>query len=245
MGIDLSELGDALSVAIMPPLALRPTDAAAWRSLMTGRDLLIVDSLRAATGGQDENSSDIRSGLDMLGGLSEATGCRALVIHHARKVGQDDPGGRFAIRGSSALFDACDSAYLFSAAKDEPISVEHLKARSHGEPVPDWALVVSDVEVDGDPRAGLRVQVHGAELVAERREARQDAAVKAQGAKDAAKVREALTKHPGVGTTELRGITRLPGDRLAAAIVALGCVEVVAEQVGRATTQRHYLRGGQ
>ena len=41
---------------------------------------------------------------------------RVLVIHHARKQGKDDPGGRYAIRGSSAIFDGADGVYLFSAA---------------------------------------------------------------------------------------------------------------------------------
>jgi hypothetical protein len=245
MGLDLRARGDALSLIVMPAgLTLTAACADRWRSLMHGRDLVIVDSLRAANAGQDENDSGIRSGLDMLGALSEATGCRALVIHHARKQGQDDPGGRYAIRGSSAIFDGVDSAYLFSAEKDEPVSVENIKARSHGELVEDLALVVSDVESEGEPRAGLRIQVHGAELVKERREARQDAAAKAQGAKDAGKVRDALGKKPGINTTELRGVTRLSGDRLAAALLELGqAVEVRTEAVGRTRVNRHFLRG--
>jgi hypothetical protein len=245
MGVDLANLGDALALLAMPPgLTLTAACADRWRALMQGRDLVVVDSLRAATGGQDENSSDIRAGLDMLGALSEATGARALVIHHARKQGQDDPGGRYAIRGSSAIFDGVDAAYLFSAEKDEPVSVENIKARSHGELVEVLALVVSDVDVDGEPRAGLRVQVHGVELVEERREARQDAAVRAQAARDASKVREAVARTPGVNTRELRGVTRLSGDRLAAALVELGqAVEVRTEPLGRTRVNRHFLRG--
>lgn len=146
MGIELAKLGDGLAVAVMPPLSLSAEHADAWREIMTGRDLAIVDSLRAATAGADENDSGIRAGLDMLGSLSEATGCRALVIHHARKPAGDEDAGRYAIRGSSAIYDACDSVYVFSAAKGEPVLVEHVKARSHGEPTEPIALVIEDVE---------------------------------------------------------------------------------------------------
>jgi RecA-family ATPase len=84
MGIDLASLGDAIALAVMPPIKLAREHASHWRRLMTGRDLIIVDSLRAATAGEDENSSQIRGALDMLGEVSERTGCRALIIHHAR-----------------------------------------------------------------------------------------------------------------------------------------------------------------
>jgi RecA-family ATPase len=211
---------------------------------MTGRDVVIVDSLRAATAGTDENDSGIRAALDMLGGLSEQTGCRALVIHHARKQGKDDPGGRYAIRGSSAIFDAVDSAYLFGAEKGEPIHVEQVKARSHGEPADDFALVISDVDAHGDPKAGLRVQLHGAELVTLRREQRHEAAQRVRADRDADKVRAAIAAVPGIGTRDLRARTSLSGDRLAAALAALDDrvdVRETPSPAGRAKVC-HYLR---
>ena len=218
LGIDLPELGDDISVVVMPSLTLKPEHAIEWRDLMAGRDLVIIDSFRAATGGQDENSSEIRSGLDMLGQLSEYTKCRAMPIHHARKQGPDDPGGKYAIRGSGAIFDGADGVYMFTANKGEPVKVEHVKARSHGEPVEDFAIVVSDVEQDGDPKAGLRVQVHGVELVQEKRDASAAAARKARSARDSATIRACLTKRPGAAYMELRGLAGLSGDRLGAAI---------------------------
>jgi hypothetical protein len=243
-GIELASLGDALTVAIFPDLTLRLEHADQWRKLMFGRDLLVIDSLRAASPGADENDSAIRTGLDMLGRLSEDTACRALVIHHARKPSAEEPaGGRHSIRGSSAIFDAVDSAYIFSAESGEPVQVDHVKARSHGEPVPKFALVIADVEIDGDPRAGLRVQVHGAELVAQRREAREQAAATARASRDALKVERAVIQTPGLATRELRGATGLSGDRLAAAIAHLGtAIEVREERDGRARPMRHYSR---
>jgi hypothetical protein len=246
MGVNLAGLGDGLAVAVMPPLTLTIADGARWRELMTGRDLIIIDSLRAAMPGADENDSSIRSGLDMLGHISEQTGCRPLVIHHARKSGADDVGGRYAIRGSSAIFDGCDSAYLFSAEQGEPVRVQHVKARSHGEPVPDWALLISDANVAGDPRAGLTVRVHGIELVTERRESRIADTARARAGKDAERVRRALAKTPGLSTTELRATTCLSGDRMALATAHLGeGVEIREERRGQTRVNRHYLRGPQ
>lgn len=245
-GVDLASLGDALVVAVMPPLTLSVACERQWREIMQGRDLAIVDSLRAATGGQDENSSEIRAGLDMLGHVSESTGCRALVIHHARKPTEDAAGGRYAIRGSSAIFDGVDGAYLFSASRGEPVHVEPVKARSHGELVEHFALVISDIEVDGDPRAGLRVEVRGGELVAERREQHAEAARGERARRDAEAVSKALARTPGLGSRELRAAAGLSGDRLAAAVVHLADrIEVRDETRGRSRTTRHYLRGAQ
>ena len=246
MGIDLAGLGDALAVAIQPAgLALTEACAAKWRELMKGRDLCIIDSLRAATAGQDENDSGIRAGLDLLGHVSEQTGCRALVIHHARKPQKDDPGGQYSIRGSGAIFDAVDSAYVFSAAKDEPVSVEHVKARTHGELVESFALVVSDVEINGDPRGGLRVQVHGHELVEQRRADHAKDARQEKARTDSNAVRAAIAATPGLGAMELRAATGLSGDRFAAAVAHLRDeIEVREERKGRGPgSRRHYLRG--
>jgi hypothetical protein len=246
-GIDLVNLGNSLAVAVMPRgLGLAPDCEARWLEIMTGRDLMIVDSLRAASAGQDENDSGIRAGLDMLGRLSEQTGCRVLVIHHARKQGPDDPGGRYAIRGSSAIFDGVDSAYLFTADKGEPVHVEHVKARTHGEPVDAFALVISDVEAAGDAKAGVRVQVHGAELVAEQRDAAASRVRAEKVRRDAETLRKAMATTPGMGTTALRGATGLSGDRFPAALAYLGnAVEQRQERRGSARASTcHYLRGG-
>lgn len=251
MGVDLAGLGDTLAVVCMPALTLAASHEDVWRELMTGRDIVIVDSLRAATAGADENDSGIRAGLDMLGALSESTGCcRPIVIHHARKPGADDAGGRYAIRGSSAIYDACDSVYTFSAAQGEPVLVEHVKARSHGEPTEPIALVISDVAVGDDPRAGVRVAVHGAELVGQQRAEREQATRRQRVTADSETMRRILVERPGLGTRELRLAARQAGlgarDRVDDAIAALGGeVELRDEVVGRSRVTRHYLRGTQ
>lgn len=245
-GVDIASLGDALAVAVMPALTLDAAHLDAWHALMEGRDVIVIDSLRAATPGQDENSSEIREALDMLGSLSEKTGCRAIVIHHSRKPTENDSGARYSVRGSSALFDACDAAYVFSAEKDEPIRVECVKAREHGELVEPIALVISDVEQDGDPRAGLAVSVHGVELVAQQHAARRANAERAQVAADVVAIEGVLLGSPGLGTRSLRVACRLAGitrsDRVDAALASLGGRVVVRDEVrGRARVAAHYL----
>lgn len=245
LGIDLAALEEMIALISMPRLRLVAGDRPAWRALMVGRDLLIVDSLRAASGGQDENDSAIRECLDLLGSLSEETGCRALVIHHARKTSESAPGGdAYAIRGSGAIFDACDSVYLFTANEGEPVSCKHVKARSHGEPVPPWALTIQDVGPPEDLKRGARIQVHGVELVEERRQARRDATTKAQAGRDAAKLRELLTRQPGLGVQDIRGALHLSGDRFYAARSSLaGDVEIRQVRVGSARPKEaHFLR---
>ncbi len=246
MDVDLTKLGDALAVAIMPRIGLTLAHADRWREIMHRRDLLIVDSLRAASPGGDENSSDIRSGLDMLGMLSEDTGCRALVIHHARKPSDDAPSGRYAIRGSSAIFDGVDSAYLFSAEQDDPVHVQQVKARSHGELVEPFALVISDVPIGSERRAGLLVEVRGGELITERRALRAEAARSERARRDAETLRRKIAATPGLGTAALRNASGLSGDRFAAALEHLGpAVEMRDEQHGKSRpTKGHYMRPG-
>jgi hypothetical protein len=245
MGLDLPELGDAIAVAVMHPIRLIVDHRPQWADLMAGRDLIIVDSMRVASGEDDENSSHIRRGLDLLGDISEETKCRALVIHHARKP-SNDPGAQndpiHAIRGSSAIYDAGDSVYILGSKSGEPIHVQHKKARSDGETREDWSLVISDVEDGADPKAGVRVTVHGVELIDEARERQTRKREGIQQAKDAAKVREALLANPGLTTRGLQAATRLNGVRCAAAIFAMGpAVDVREEKVGRSHAHRHYL----
>ena len=245
MGLDLPELGDAIAVAIMPPLGLVAACESRWEELMAGRDFLVVDSFRAAVGGQDENASDVRAGLDLLGRVSERTGCRACVIHHARKppIVPTGASAAFDVRGSGAIFDACDCVYQLGAASGEPVQVKHTKARSHGEPVEDFALVIEDVEEGGDPRAGLRVMVHGIELIDERREAATAKRVAIQTARDAKAITNAVERRPGVGALELRAVTGLNGTRYSRALAHLGsAIEVRHERAsgGGPVLARHY-----
>lgn len=244
-GVDLASVGDGLMVAAMPRIRLTAEHTDAWRELMAGRELIVVDSLRAAAGGADENDSTIRGCLDMLGMLSEETGCRALVIVHARKPSGEDAGdARYSIRGSSAIYDACDAVYVLSAAKGEPILLEQAKAREVGEPIEDLCLVIEDVTSGDDAKAGVRIAVHGAELVRERREAAETAKADGKAKRDAEALRAAIAANPGLGTHAIRSAAGLSGVRYQAALAILGnAIELREERRGRTTATTHYLRG--
>lgn len=159
-GIDLLELAaeDRLRLAVHPSVYLTATDAEdVLTRTIRGFDVVLIDSLKAATAA-DENSSEIRQPVDVLGRVSEKTGATIILIHHARKPKVDDPkGGRYAMRGSSALYDAMASVFVFEGSKTGPTRVLHEKCRNVGVTVDDFGLVVEDVAIDGNPRAGLRV----------------------------------------------------------------------------------------
>jgi hypothetical protein len=172
MNVQLADLEDRLVVAARPNLRLEAEHRDRWLSIMRDRDLVIIDSWRAACPDVDENSSNVRATLDMLGSLSEETGCRALVIHHAKKPGEGDVGGKFSIRGSSGFYDGSDAIYVFAAAKNEPIKVSCEKAREHGDLVDDLTIEIEDVDGEFGPKSGLRIRLFGAERLAEVREER-------------------------------------------------------------------------
>lgn len=157
-GLDPADLDGRLAVAPMPGWYLDGDPADHLERLCDGFDLAIVDSFRAACPRTDENSSDARVPLDRLNRISEKTGVTFAVIHHARKPSRDSAGGaRMSVRGSGALYDACGSVVIFAGEKGDPITVSHEKARITGRTHEDFRLQVEDVELDGDPTAGLRV----------------------------------------------------------------------------------------
>ncbi len=157
-GIDPRELNGRLKLYSFPPFYLDSLDLTLeFHQLCEKADLVIVDSNRAACPSTDENASGARQPLDNLTRISERTGTVFDVIHHSRKPTKDAQGGaRASIRGSGALFDACASVLVFSAQKGK-ILVSHEKARISGRTHPGFSLEIADVEIDGNPRAGLRV----------------------------------------------------------------------------------------
>lgn len=130
-------------------LTIGAADADRLERLMMGRDLLIIDSLRAAVGSLDENDSRIREPLDLLGHLSAVTGFAVICVHHARKmnVRDDAQQARFAVRGSSAIFDACASVLVLTGRKNELKTMCHEKSRE-SQPLDDFNLVIQDIDDD-------------------------------------------------------------------------------------------------
>lgn len=222
MGIDLRALGDSIAVHIFPPLALKTECESGWKRVMDGRDVLVVDSLSAASGGTDENTTAMRHGMDMLSRIAETTACKSILLHHVRKPGLEETPGQASIRGSSAIFNAVDSAFIFSAKEREPTQVTHVKAREHGELVEDFALTITNVASGDNPRAGLRVQVCGKELLVERKEAHEKTSNAARIEHDVRAVRECIAASPGISTPEIRMRVQISQVRLSAALATLG-----------------------
>ncbi len=167
LGIPYDDVEGYLDLVVLPALYL---DSSAASDVLCrefeGYDLVIVDSFRASAPSADENASDVRRHLDVLTRASERTGAVPLVVHHARKPSKEHSGdGRMALRGSSAVFDACSSILVFTADKGEATLVQHEKARVSGVAGEDFYLDTVDVDRDGNPRAGLAVRYMPVEQV--------------------------------------------------------------------------------
>lgn len=162
-GIDPARLGNRLQTAIFPRVFLdSPNAVDAYAAACDGVDLVVLDALRGATPTMDENDSSIRTCVDNLTLVSEKTGCAFVLLHHAGKPKDghgNDP--RTIARGSSAIFDAAGCVLVVLAGKDKsaPRRVVEVKtpAEAEGAAFDDFALLVEDVEVDGNATAGVRV----------------------------------------------------------------------------------------
>lgn len=118
-----------------PKVSLSDNDfASTVESLLQERPnmkLIIIDTLRAACPGIDENASTIREHIDRLRSAAEKHGVVIVFLAHARKASINNSGAsqRERIRGSSALFDAVDVVFGVTAAKDGALSIQQTKGR--------------------------------------------------------------------------------------------------------------------
>ena len=120
-GLGVESFLHPLKIAIHPVCRLDDPDAEQLYAEAIGNaKLVIIDSLKASAPGSDENSSDIRARIDLMGRLCERLGAVALFIHHAKKPKAGDPAGaKYGMRGSSAIFDAASSVFMLSALPHE------------------------------------------------------------------------------------------------------------------------------
>jgi hypothetical protein len=205
MKLDAEDLRGRLAVSSLANVHLSAQHAPdAFRRAAEGAELLIVDSLRASAPDVDENSSEVRRLLDTLTAVSDVTKATVLVIHHARKPSADDTAARFAVRGSSAIFDACASVLVFSAAKGDPVTITHEKARTSGVCAEDTHLKIDDVRGDDDERWGLCVSALPREAIAQKERAKADA----KNDEVDAKVLAFVAENPGSSVRVIRaGVT--------------------------------------
>ena len=127
-GFDLTDLEalDTLAAEVCPPVAdgLSP-DYVRLRERARAPDVLVVDSLARALGGNDENSSATMSGaVAGLEHLRRAFSARLLVVVHHVPKGQSSP------RGHSALLAGVDACALLTAQGAGVVTVRCTAARA-------------------------------------------------------------------------------------------------------------------
>ncbi len=115
----------------------------------------VIDSLRAVTPGIDENDARMRDYTDVLSKVSETTGTAFQLIHHSGK----GDGDRAGVRGSSAIFDSCGCVFELKGEPESPTQVRQIKgpAEAEGGRVLAFQFMIEDVQVDNNPKAGVRV----------------------------------------------------------------------------------------
>lgn len=158
-------LEERLRILPLPRMRLSDPGAEQWLTrTCAGASLCIIDSLRACIGGDiDENDSAVRSYLDILLRVSDATGCTFVVLHHAGK-GRQDGDQREAGRGSSAIYDASGTVLKLDPQKtaerqttvSKVVATKMAAEASGGAMEPFWLRIGDVVSDDGaDERAGL------------------------------------------------------------------------------------------
>jgi hypothetical protein len=111
IGVRDEQVEDRLLRTSYPAAQL--SDPESWIALAEQRlSLVIVDSFNAASPDLDENDARAALMLQHAGRFAERTSCSVLFVHHARKGQGGDR--REAVRGSTALFAACDRIFEFT-----------------------------------------------------------------------------------------------------------------------------------
>lgn len=131
----------------MPALSLADEAFfAALRPLAEQYGFIGIDSLAAGSGGIDENDARFATSLNRLKAIAAETGCVIVVLHHTKKGGGEDTDQREMVRGSSAIFNACD-VVLQMTRKGDGFLVQQTKARG-GKSVETFVVKVQDTGPD-------------------------------------------------------------------------------------------------
>ncbi len=118
-GATKEDLRGSIRVAVYPPLNLTTVGAVDhYARAFEGCAVATLDALKGLTPGVDENSSEMRDHMGVLRLASEKTGCTPILLHNAGKSPKDgDRPRKEAGRGSSAIFDECQSVFVMTAKK--------------------------------------------------------------------------------------------------------------------------------
>ena len=171
---------------------------------------IVIDLLRAATPGLDENDSSIRGHIDDLRRLKSFDQSAMMIVAHARKGGTGDI--REHLRGSGAIYDCADAVYFLKADEEATITVQQTKGR-FGPTTPTFCFRLQDV---GDKGVRL-VEVTSPKL--------QTPEFDNQLLK---RVRGTVAHNPGIGIKRLRELVRGRAEKVDAVVahlVDLGVIE--------------------
>lgn len=131
-GMQLEDFGDRLRISCLPKLFLNTPGAEDhYCRAFEGQSLVLLDSLRRAVPGEDENSSEMSNHLDVMNRVSEKTGASFLVIHHCGKGEVSDK--RLAGRGSTAIMDGSGCVWLLEGSGQGPRLMTQIRAHDDGD----------------------------------------------------------------------------------------------------------------
>ena len=229
MGIDPSELVGKLRIVSRPPVRLsafkmegaeRAAAVDTFARAVEDFDLAIVDALRGLVAGVDENDSRIRDFLDVLGDVSERTGCTFVFLHHTGKGGGEKAKNERG-RGSSAIQDGSGSVLYMEATEGHASTCSAEITRDHeGRDAPraePHYLRIVDVLIEGRDVPGLVVEYRTAEQVegapADKVDARQRELFR--------RILAAVKASPGATVAAVKGVVGGNGQAVGHAIEAL------------------------
>jgi hypothetical protein len=130
--LQLEDFGDRLRIAALPKIYLNSKDAEQhYLDAFDGVDFVVLDSLRRALPGADENASEISNYLDILNRVSDKTGATFLVLHHFGKGGVED--ARLSGRGSSAIMDGSGCIWTLEGKDAAPRKMTQIRAHDDGD----------------------------------------------------------------------------------------------------------------
>lgn len=149
----------------LPPFFFTSSDfEATVRELAKTYKLICFDTLSAGSPAIDENDPRFAAGLNILKRIGPEMGCTFVVLHHARKSKTEGGGDeREAVRGSGAIFAACDVVLQLFKREDGSFLVKQTKARG-GQAVDPFVVRVENAD------GGVRVYGVPAEAETDREE---------------------------------------------------------------------------
>jgi hypothetical protein len=217
-GLSFDALEGQLVTSVFPRVYLNdPNAERLFGERCQGFDLVIVDCLRDALPGLDENDSTIAAHMKALARISESLGCSFLYLHHLKKDG--DSADIESARGSGAIAGASGSVYSIDGQGDAPRKVQHIRPHdaSRGMVAPFYVTMVGwgeeEAAFDAGGRGAFRLVMRTTEQMEGVAFAAQVERNEQQGNRQVALLIDLVTSSPGLSQRAIR--QRVKGTPLA------------------------------